>query len=59
MQTNELEHLPPTGPTTQQSKIGFKDLKRGEGIPYNKMKIRKPSCGTTGKGQANIGINEE
>lgn len=59
MQTNELEHSPPTGPTTQRSKIRCEDVRRDEGMQYNKMKIRKPSCGAKVKGQANIRINEE
>lgn len=59
MQTNELEHSPPTGPAAQQSKIRCKDVRRGEGTPYNKLEIRKPSCGAKAKGQANIRINEE
>lgn len=59
MQTNELAHSPPTGPTPQQGKIGCKDVRRGERMPYNEMKIRKPSRGTEVKGQANMRINEE
>lgn len=60
MQTNELEHSPPIGPTAQRSKIGSKDVREGEGMPYNyKMKIRKPSSGTKGKARTNVRIHGE
>lgn len=53
MQTNELEHSPPTGSTTLQRQIRC-CVRTVEGVPYNKLEIRKPSCGVKAKGQANI-----